>query len=176
MQSPDSYGVRVNQKISDQVSVGASKAKVMLVDEDGVSSNNDFTSAWLSTSHLINGNTLKTSSIWAQTRDSNSQSLNSFLEEVVYQLGKNKFFGRVEVLQIAPNQLNIVVTDGKTGAQWVKAYTAGYERTLVASKNYKIFAGGSYTKNTVPVEFQPNYGTSPNGLKVFLRMNWAINN
>ena len=173
MHPPDSYSVRVNQGISDHVGVGASVLNVLLP-EDGGASHNRFISAWLTTSHVIGHHTLKSSSIWGQVRDGEQRTLNSVLEEVVYQAGKNKAYGRAETLQATSGQLDIVLAEGATEAGWVQAYTAGYERTLVATGGFTLYGGGSYTKNVVPAAFQPAYGSEPRGVKASIRISWAV--
>jgi hypothetical protein len=170
LHSPDSYSLRVNQAIDDHFSVGASYADVLLPDDTGASEHNRFISSWLTTSHQFNGDTLKSSLIWGQARASHSGALNSFLEEVVYQRGNNKIYGRAEVLQITPMQLDLVLASGGTDAKWVKALTAGYERTLFKKDKLSLFVGGSYTQDFVPADFQPAYGSDPGGGKVYLRI------
>jgi hypothetical protein len=167
---PDSYGLRVNQKIDDHLSMGASYADALLPDDAGGAEHNRFISGWLTTSHLIDDNTLKSSFVWAQARAGHGASLNSFLEEAVYQHGRNKFYGRAEILQITPQQLDLVIVSGAADAKWAKALTAGYERTLLEKDGFSLFVGGSYTKDFIPAEFQPAYGSNPRGVKVYLRI------
>jgi hypothetical protein len=131
---------------------------------------NQFIAGWLTTSHLIDGSALKSTFVWGQARAGHSAFLNSFLEEAVYQLGNNKFYGRAEILQIMPRQLELTATDGSAGAKWVKAFTIGYERTLFRRDQLYLFAGGSYTKDLLPAEFRPAYGSDPQGVKVYLRI------
>jgi len=109
LHNPDSYSVRVIQNIDDHVSLGASYADALLPDDTGGAEHNQFISAWLAASYLIDGNTLKSSLIWGQGRAVHGAPLNSFLEEAVYQQGRNKFYGRAEILQITSDQLALVV-------------------------------------------------------------------
>ena len=162
---PDSYAFRINQNLNDHVTIGASIAEV--------SNQNQYLSSWVTTNSIINGNVLNTSTIWAQIKERGATpSLNSFMEEFVYQMGKNKFFGRVEVLQRTPDELLITVTDQATQAKWVKAVTLGYERTVYSKNGYNLYAGGSYTIDSAPKSFQTAYGTGElGGAKVFVRMN-----
>ena len=166
----DSYGLRLNQDVDDRVSVGVSYANARLPDADGIVERNQFIAGWLTTSHLIDGSALKSTFVWGQARAGHSAFLNSFLEEAVYQLGNNKFYGRAEILQIMPRQLELTATDGSAGAKWVRAFTIGYERTLFRRDQLYLFAGGSYTKDLLPAEFRPAYGSDPQGVKVYLRI------
>lgn len=168
LHSPDSYGLRVNQGIDDHLSVGASYADALLPNDAGGLEHNRFISAWLTTSHVIDGNTLKSSFIWGQGRAGHDAALNSFLAEAVYQRGKNALYGRAEILQITPAQL--AITHGPTDAKWVEALTIGYERTLLEKDDVSLHAGGSYTQDFVPAQFRPEYGSDPRGLKVYLRL------
>jgi hypothetical protein len=170
LHSPDSYGLRVNQKIDDHVSVGASYGDALLPDDTGGAEHNKFISGWLTTSYAIDDNTLKSSFVWGQARAGHSASLNSFLEEAVYQQGRNKFYGRAEILQITSQQLELVIATGAADAKWAKALTVGYERTLLKKDGLSLFAGGSYTKDFMPAEFQTAYGSDPGGVKVYLRI------
>ena len=147
---PDSYSLRVNQGIDDHFSVGASYADALLPDDAGGAEHNQF--------------------IWGQARAGHGASLNSFLEEVVYQRGNNKIYGRAEILQIAPMQLDLVLASGGADAKWVEAFTVGYERTLFKKDELSPLVGGSYTKDLVAAEFQPAYGSDPEGVKVYLRI------
>jgi hypothetical protein len=173
MHVPDSYSVRVNQSISNHIGVGASVLSALLP-EDGIASHSRFISAWLTTSHVIGGHTVKSSSIWGQVRDGEQRTLNSFLEEVVCQTGKNKAYGRAETLQATSGQLEIVLAGGASEVRWGRAYTAGYERTLVAMGGLTLYGGGSYTKNLIPAVFQPAYGSGTRGVKASIRINWAV--
>lgn len=167
----DSYGVRFNQGIDDHVSVGASYADALLPDDTGGGTHNQFMSAWLTTSYGGPRGALKSSFIWGGTRAGHDAFLSSFLEEAVYQRGKNKFYGRAEALQITPSQLDISTAGGAAGAKWVKALTLGYERTLFERGTIHLFVGGSYTVDIVPPTFRSEYGTNPNGAKLYFRVN-----
>jgi len=175
---PDSYSIRANYRLNDNVSIGGSAAKVLLEDDNGVSLHNQFLSAWLETKHLIKGHELKSTTIWSQVRNKSQPSvLNSFLEEFLYQVGKNGFYGRIEILQRTPEDLKIVVTDGATGAQWVKAITSGYERSVYSRSQYGLSAGGKVTKDIAPKAFQTAYGHgSLYGAAVYIRLKWLVHN
>ncbi len=168
----DSYGVRVNRDLSDHVRVGASFADALLPDDAGGAQHNQFISGWLTTSHGRPGATLKTSFIWGETRASHDAFLSSFLEEAVYQRGKNNFYGRAETLQITPSQLELLTSNGDEGARWVAAFTLGYERALFTRNGLSLFGGGSYTKDIVPTAFRPGYGSDPAGGKLYMRIRY----
>ncbi len=166
----DSYSVRLTQKINDHVLLGASYADVLSPDETGGAEHEKFVTGWLATTHKLNGATLKSSFVWGQVRAGHDPALNSFLAEAVYQRGMNKIYGRGEILQITPGQLDLVPLDGSTDAKWVAALTLGYERTLVEKGPFSLFFGGSFTRDFAPVEFRPDYGSAPRGAKLYIRI------
>ena len=166
----DSYSVRVTQKIDDHVLIGASYADVLSPDDAGGAEHEKFMTGWLATTHKLDRATLKSSFIWGQVRAGHDPALNSFLAEAVYQRGMNKLYGRGEILQITPSQLDLVPPDGSTDAKWVKALTLGYERTLVEKGAFSLFFGGSFTRDFAPVEFRPDYGSAPRGAKLYFRI------
>lgn len=171
----DSYGLRFNQGIGDHISVGASYADALLPEDSGGGAHNQFMSAWLTTSTGAPSGALKSSFVWGATRAGHDAFLSSFLEEAVYQRGKDKFYGRAEALQITPAHLDLSTADGAAGAKWVKALTLGYERTLFDRGEIRLFAGGSYTVDITPPTFRPEYGTSPSDAKVYFRVNYMGN-
>jgi hypothetical protein len=170
MHSPDSYALRVSQDIDGHVGVGASYADALLPDDVGGAQHSQFISAWLTTSHELHGDTLKSALIWGQSRAAHESALNSFLEEAVYQHGMDKFLGRAELLQLTPQQLDLALSNGSADAKWVTAFTVGYERTVIKREHFSLFGGGSYTKDITPSEFQPAYGADPRGAKLYLRI------
>lgn len=173
LHSPDSFAFRLTQDIGDHVKAGASYGDVLSPDDAGVEKHSYFTSAWLATSHQIGSGTLRTSLVWAKGRDDHSASQTSLLAEGVYQQLPNAFFGRTEILQIAPEQLDILTIGGSSDPRWVKALTVGYERTLFQQRGLSFRVGGSYTRDFIPSTFKPEYGSDPGGFKVFLRIKFA---
>jgi hypothetical protein len=170
MHSPDSYGVRVNQGLGDHVGVGASYADALLPNDAGGTDHSRYISNWLTTSHQIHDDSLKSAFVWGQVRGSDGVSLNSFLEEAVFQHGKNRFFGRAEQLQLTPAELDFVPANGNVNAKWVEAFTVGYERVLFQEHELSLLVGESYTQDIVPRQFQPTYGSGPRGFKAYLRL------
>jgi len=167
---PDSYAVRVNQKIDDHLSLGASYADALLPEDPEGAKHNKFVAAWLSISYRMGDDTLKSSIVWGRGRAAHDAARNSFLEEAIYQKGHNKFYNRAELLQIEPAQLDLLVPGGGGVPKWVGALTLGYERTLFERAGLSLFAGASYTRDFIPAEFQHAYGNDPGGTKVYVRV------
>lgn len=170
LHGPDSYAVRLGQKISDHARIGASYADALLPNDSGGDEHNQFIAGWLTTSNQIRGGSLKSAFVWGSTRASHGPFLNSLLEEAVYQRDGNNFYGRVEALQLTPSQLALVTNDGSEVARWVGAFTVGYERALFEQGELALFVGGSYTKDISPGAFRPTYGSDPQGVKIYLRV------
>jgi hypothetical protein len=170
LHSPDSYSLRLIHGINDHFSVGASYADVLLPEDTGGSEHGRFVSAWLASSHRIGQSSLRSSLIWAQGRTGRSRPLNSFLGEIFFQGGMNHFYGRAEVLQITPDQLELVPANGNPDARWVEALTVGYERSVFRNDRLSLFVGGSYTRDFIPAAYQPSYRSDPQGIKVYLRI------
>ena len=173
LHSPDSFAFRLTQDIGDHVKVGASYGDVLSPDDAGVGRHSHYIAAWLTTSHQIGSGTLRSSLVWARERDDHSVSQTSLLAEGVYQRGPNAFFGRAEILQITPEQLDVAVIGTSADPRWVKALTIGYERTLFQQHGLSLRLGGSYTRDFVPTAFKPDYGSDPGGFKIFLRIKFA---
>ena len=142
-------------------------------DDAGAETHSHFKSVWLATSHQVGSGTLRSSLVWATGRDGHSDTQTSLLAEGVYQRGPNAFFGRAEILQITPEQLDVGVIGTSTDPRWVKALTIGYERTLIQQHRLSLRLGGSYTRDFIPAAFKPDYGSDPGGFKVFLRIKFA---
>jgi hypothetical protein len=171
----DSYGFRANYRVNDNVTVGGSYARVHAVDLANnplrLADDERAYAAWIQTTNIIRNGTLHTATIWGQNDNRTSgDRLNSFLEEFMYELGKNNFYGRLELVQRTPEQLEIQVTDGRSGAKWVKAFTLGAEREVFATPNTKSYAGFAFTKYVVDRQFQPAYGKDPFTIKAIWRI------
>ncbi len=178
MHQPDSYAYRLNYAANENVSAGASYAKVSALDR--VNNPNNQTederaySTWVATNNMIKNGRLFTTTIWGQNDNrSTDVKLNSFLEEFVYELSENNFYGRLEVLQRTPDQLDIQLTDGSKSAEWVKSITLGYEHKIEQRGDLRIYIGAAGTKDFVPVNFKPYYGGDPYSGKLYLRVNFG---
>jgi hypothetical protein len=165
----DSYALRLNQDINDQVGVGASYVDTLSPSDTG-GQHTRIASGWLTTSHRIREDTLKSSFVWGRSLAGGAAAANSFLEEAVYQHGRNKLFGRAEALQLAPDQLAIATAVRPGDPRWMEAFTLGYERTLWEKDHFAIFGGGSYTQDFVPSGLRAAYGSDPHGAKLYLRL------
>lgn len=175
LHSPDSFAFRLTQGIGEHVNLGASYGDVLSTGDHGNMEHSQYISAWVATSHKIGPGTLKSSLVFARGRNGSSPSQSSLLAEAVYARGMNAFFGRAEVLQATPEELDVATIPNPIDPQWVKALTFGYERTLFEQRGLSFRLGGSYTKDFVPSDFRPEYGSHPGGFKLFLRIKFVTN-
>jgi hypothetical protein len=178
MHKPDSFGVRANYRANDNVTIGGSYARVKALDRANnplqQSEDERAYAAWIQTSHMLSQGKLSTTTLFGRNDNKTSeQQLNSFLEEFLFELGKNNFYGRFELVQRTPEQLEVQVTDGKTGAKWLKAYTLGYERRIKQQGDIKVFSGLALSTYSVPKDFQGAYGKRPLTAKVYLRIKFG---
>jgi len=182
MHKPDSWAAKMNFSLNPNAKVGASLARVKPTHAESPHTNDEHNTheveptqklwaiaAWLSQQNNLGSGTVDNTLIWGQVRS--EDILNSFLEEFVYNLGRNNFFGRLEVLQKTPDQLALVVTD-QEGSRWVSALSLGYERKVGAPKNVETYVGGSLTQHWTPKDWQYAYGGNPKSYRVFMRLNW----
>jgi len=94
--------------------------------------------------------------------------LNSFVEEFSFTNMPMTAWGRIEVLERAPQQLLITSTD-PTDATWITATTLGYTHHLTRWSDLDLQAGISVTKYFIPSSFTDAYGTDPWAGKLFLQ-------
>jgi len=170
MYRPDSYGLRVTYDLSDHLRLGASYGNALSSDDAGGWDHNQFFTGWLTTTHPIHTGSLKTSLVWGSERAADGAVLSSVLGEGVYQAGPNAIYGRAEVLEVTPEQLDLSLPGPATNPRWVGALTAGYERTVLGRGDRRLIVGGSYTYDLVPADFEPAYGSHPGGFKLYLRL------
>ncbi len=99
-----------------------------------------------------------------------ASSLTSFAEEfLIHNESPSQFWGRIEVLQRTPNELQIKTTGDSFGGQWVSALSLGYTYQLRKWDSTQLAVGGSVTNDILPAEFQSAYNGNPWTEKVFLQ-------
>jgi hypothetical protein len=186
---PDSYAISVSRCVAPGLDVGLAYANVLAIHHDvatalaaapgyeepdhpaGPVREQSFT-AWAATSHELGGGTLSTTTILGRVLDrSEHRTLNSLLAEAAYELQKNRFYGRLEVVERTPGQLEISIVDESLPAKKaVLAATVGYERKLLDRNGLQLYGGAAYTKSYAPAEFRKAYGGNPNTLQVQFRL------
>jgi len=95
--------------------------------------------------------------------------LNSFAEEFAFKKQPMTLWGRIEVLERAPKQLQVNVTDPEH-PRWVTAATLGYTHHLLSLSDVDFQAGLSVSKYFIPSDFRDAYGTDPWAGKIFIQV------
>jgi hypothetical protein len=108
-----------------------------------------------------------------------AQSLSSFTDEFLFQGPTPRIWGRVEVLQRTPSELEIPLENNPYSPQWVTAMTVGYTHQLASwPDSVELGVGGSVTKDLLPSDFLSAYGGNPWSGKIFLQLGgmkmWSI--
>ena len=104
------------------------------------------------------------------TNYDHTASLVSFGDEFLFRGVVPRIWGRVEVLQRSPNQLEVAtVGDGNIGL-WVTALTLGYTHRMLATLGLELGLGSSATVDLLPTEYASAYGGNPWTGKVFLQL------
>jgi hypothetical protein len=123
---------------------------------------------------------LNTSSIFGMiTKYDHAESLLSFGEEFLLRNDQQRFFGRAELLQRSPAELeipNVSNTSVSSHAsndpvgQWIGALTLGYTRVLLRTAGTELGVGTSGTVDFFPSDYEAAYGSkNPLTAKVFLQ-------
>jgi hypothetical protein len=96
--------------------------------------------------------------------------LNSVAEEFLLSSGNANVWGRVELLQRTPNELNLTSYPESNDGKWVSAVTLGYTHFVSSFEGVELGVGASVTKSFLPDEFQASYGGNPWSGKFFLQL------
>jgi hypothetical protein len=97
-----------------------------------------------------------------------TSKLSSFAEEFLLHKNKCNIWGRIEVLQRTPAELEIVA--GSNHSKWVTAATLGYTHHLLSWNEANLGLGTAFTKYFLPSEFRDAYGGNPIAAKIFLQL------
>jgi hypothetical protein len=106
----------------------------------------------------------------AVTNYDRASLLNSFAEEFWFSARAANIWGRIEVLQRTPAELNVSASPNQNSGRWVSAATLGYTHYLARFEGATLGAGASITKDFLPNEFSAAYGGNPWSGKVFLQL------
>jgi hypothetical protein len=86
--------------------------------------------------------------------------LNSVLDELVLQRGPSALWGRIEVLQRLPSELDIPAPAGAVDEKrWVSALTMGYTHLSALRRDLQLGVGASLTIDVIPGEWATVYGS-----------------
>ncbi len=168
--SINSFAVRGIEEFSPNVMVMASYAWVG-TPEPGIANDERYSASIYTHIPLNDSMTFHNTLIYGcVTNIDNTSSLNSFLDEILFNSAVASIFARVEVLQRTPNELEIPgLSDSDTG-QWVSAFTLGYSHQVAAWDGWELKAGLSITNDQLPADYQTAYGGNPFTYKFFFQL------
>ena len=106
----------------------------------------------------------------AITRYDHASLLNSFAEEFWFHGGRPNIWGRIEVLQRTPTELEVAGISLPNSGLWVAALTLGYTHEVTEFGGAHLGVGSSVTKTLLPEEFIGTYGGNPWSGQVFLQL------
>jgi hypothetical protein len=169
---PDSYGARLQQKLSGSLTVGGSLARISSTHPNQVPERERSLAVWVSTHHALRGGaTLSTFATATQVvHPDEARTLHSLLTEANYQQGSDRAFLRAERLERTPEQLQLAPRDGSDRPRSIHALSVGYERQVLARSVYDVGVGGALTQLMLPRTFQDAYGGNPRSLKISVRV------
>jgi hypothetical protein len=109
--------------------------------------------------------------IWGLIKNyDHAPNLHSFAEEAWFRKNSNNLWGRLEVLQRTPAELQIPVPPSASSATWIVAATVGYTYQLPSVVGCNLGLGGALTLDVLPGAFRTVYGTMPVTGNVFLQV------
>ena len=173
MATPNSYSFRVMEEFSDSFLAMGSFAYINNPEPDSpdITSENRYS---LSTYNFIPisptwsfDNSLIYGSVTAYDH---AATLTSFTEEFLFVGDQHRIWGRIEVLQRTPAELEIVTTQDPNVGLWVEALTLGYTHKISNCENAELGLGGSITTDFLPASYQSAYGGNPWSGKIFLQL------
>jgi hypothetical protein len=169
--SLNSYGARLIQQFSPQVYAMASAAYVKNPEPHDPDLDHiwRYSASFYSDFPLDNGWMFHNALIWGLVNFYDDVgALNSLAEEFWFSDGKKNIWGRLEVLQRTPAELQISSTTSHD-TKWVTAGTIGYTHKVTKWESTEAGLGVSVTKYILPSDFKDSYGGDPLAAKVFIQ-------
>jgi hypothetical protein len=168
--TPDSYACRLIQEFSPSAMAMVSYAYVNNP-EPGISNDTRYSGSFYTHVPLSQSWTWHNTLIYGGiTHIDNATFLNSTLEEFALAAEKVAIYGRVEVLQRTPNQLEIPGLPNPNSGRWVTAITLGYSHQVAAWDGWELRAGGEVTNDRTPAEYAAVYAGDPLTYKFFFEL------
>lgn len=168
--NPNSYAVRLTQQLTPHFYAMASAARIEAPHHDSdINHLSRYSASFYNTFSFDNGWNLHNTFIWGLINGYNHASaLNSFGEEFWLYKDQHSVWGRIELLERTPEELQVAAAESHHG-KWVTATTMGYTHKVASWENLDIGIGGSFTKYFLPSEFEKSYGGDPIAGKIFLQ-------
>lgn len=166
MATPNSYAARLTQQFTSHLFAMASAAYVKNPEPNEQVRRY---SASVYADAQTAGWTFHNALIWGLINGyDNTPALNSFAEEYCFQKQADSFWGRLEILQRTPAELDIVDDDVNRG-RWITAATLGYTRQIGHWDSADLGLGASFTQDYLTGALRSAYGGNPITARVFLQ-------
>jgi hypothetical protein len=169
----DSGAFRFVQEFSPTVFAMASAAYLQNPEPDSPDIHFEwrYSTSVYSTHHLNSTWTLHDTLIYGLiTQYDHASSLSSFTGEFLFEAGRPHIWGRIEVLQRTPAELEVTAPGNVNEGRWVTALTLGYTHEIIQADSVQIGVGASATKDFLPSEFISAYGSNPWTGKLFVEL------
>jgi hypothetical protein len=167
--TPNSVAVRAIQFISDDFFAMASAAYVQNP-EAGVTQNMRYSASVYGKTLGVGTGTLYQTLIFGVLRSYGGDALRySTGYEFSLLFPERNVWGRLEVLQRAPEDLALSTLPNQDDGRWVGALTLGFTQTLKDFGFGKLQAGISGTAYWLPAEYHSDYAGNPFAAKIFLQ-------
>jgi hypothetical protein len=165
IEAPNSIAARVTEEFSPELMAMASASHINPTE-------NRLSASFYLTKKLSSSWNFYNTLIYGRAENFDSATLNSFTEEFLFQKDRPHLWGRLEVVQRTPAELEITVPGDPNQGQWVGAVTVGYTHTLLyfAANTMELGLGASVTKDLLPEAYIGPYGGNPWTGKGFLEL------
>lgn len=170
MATPNSYSTRLAYQLTPSSYAMGSLAYVKNPEPHALESTHlwRYSISVYNDADLSGGWTIHNALIWGLINGYDEASaLNSFAEEFLWQRNAMNFWGRIEVLQRTPLELEI---GPETKGRWLTAATLGYTHRLQQIGPATLSLGGSFSKDFLPAEYQKAYAGNPVTARLFLQL------
>jgi hypothetical protein len=170
--NPNSYAARLIQQLTPELYAMASAAFVKAPEPSNPDSNVwRYSASLYGNWHCPSGWSISNSLIWGHILGyDRASSLDSFLEEFLLRKGFDHYWGRLEILQRTPSELEIATNGDPNRGIWVTALTLGYTRDFAKFEAMDFGLGGSISHDFLAAPFRGAYGGNPWSGKIFVQL------
>ncbi|MEO7162617.1 MAG: hypothetical protein ABI041_06850, partial [Bdellovibrionia bacterium] len=171
--APNSYAFRLVEEFTPKIMAMASIAYVANPEhhEPTVASRMRYSASMYTQNDLSNTWKLYNTLIVGHITNYENANLSSIGEEFLFKGDRPRIWGRIELAQRTPGQLQITGLQNTNQPFWVAALTVGYTYAVAKFHGSELGVGGAAVSNFIPADFSSAYGgTNPWGAKIFLQL------
>ena len=173
---PNSFSLRLVKEILPNWMAMISAARIEMPEPNEVGFENRYSASTYFQKPFSDNWTFYNTLIYGLvTQYDHADHLSSFAEEFLFRGTTPRIWGRIEVLERTPSELNI---NSDTHGKWIASLTAGYTHKIASWESLELGLGGSLTQSFLPTDFKNAYGGNPWSGKIFIQlagmqmMNW----